>query len=204
MLVTSLNRRQPSNLQEKRGPALCRKASTRSTSCAHAPTSPREPLLESKEAAKGRPQSKHCCFASVIPFPFISLECFPEASEYHTLPTSWETGAGKEGNLPRSWGPAAALHPPACILFGKAHICLPHEVPRQEGPTLLLFPLSLGVSHGTAAGLSDERALAHSSCCWHQSSKSWLAPAVAGSLGGLSPMTQVPAIWRSQTQGWQI
>lgn len=52
------------------------------------PTSPREPLLESKEAAKGRPQSKHCCFASVIHLPFRSLKCFPEAGEYHMLPTS--------------------------------------------------------------------------------------------------------------------
>lgn len=129
MLVTSLNRRQPSNLREKQGSALRGKASTRSTSCAHAPTSPREPLLESEEAAKGRPQSKYFCFTPVIHFPFISLECFPEAGEYHTLPTSWETGAGREGHLPRSPGPAAALHPPACILFQKAHACLSHEVP---------------------------------------------------------------------------
>lgn len=113
MLVTSLNRRQPSNLREKWSSALRGKASTRTTSSAHTPTSPREPLLESKEAAKGRPQSKHCCFASVIRFPFISLECFPEAGEYHTPPSSWETGAGREGHLPRSPGPAAG----ACILL---------------------------------------------------------------------------------------
>lgn len=107
------------------------------------------------------------------------------------LPTSWQTGAGREAHSSRSSGPAAALHPPVCTLFQRAHACHSHEVPCQEGLALLLFPLSLSGSHGTAAGLFDEQALACSSCCWHQSLKSWLAPAVAVSSDRLSPMIQV-------------
>lgn len=160
--------------------------------------SPQEPLLKSEKGAKGRPQSKHCCFASVIYFPFISLECFPKAGITHYPPArKWEQGgkATHQGYLSiLQLASSSKGHMPAFPT--RCHV---------ERDLLCCFSLcsSVAAMEWMLVCLIS-KALACFSCCWHQPLRNWLAPAVEMSSDRLPPMLQTPTLWRSQIRSWWV
>lgn len=146
-----------------------------------------KPLLGGKEAATGRPQNNHWCFAPVTIYKSWVLP----KSRYHN-PTHQLGKWSREGKAltetTRTWKSQLSILQLASS--SKRHTPVFPKRCHVKGDLLCCFSFVPWWHHGLVWCLFDEQALALSSCCWHQSLQGWLAQLLQQARTGCLPLPQ--------------